>query len=62
MFIHSFMIYKRLAHLLRDLNIVMRNFVWTDLIDSSKIVLVAWSKCCLPLKVYWFLILHYLEN
>ena len=47
-FIHSFMIYKWPSSLIKELNISIRNFLWSGNMFKKKIVTVAWNKVCCP--------------
>lgn len=50
-FVHAFMIYRWTSDLLSTLNKSIQNFISTSSIFLHKIVIVAWDKCCLPLKL-----------
>ena len=47
-FVHSFMIYKWPSSLLSLINRKLRNFLWTGSCEESKLVRVAWDRCCRP--------------
>ncbi|KAK3223775.1 hypothetical protein Dsin_010800 [Dipteronia sinensis] len=49
-FVHSVMIYKWPSLLLRLINRNLRNFLWTDLCEESKLIWVAWNRCFRPLS------------
>ncbi|KAI9181501.1 hypothetical protein LWI28_015585 [Acer negundo] len=47
-FVHSFMIYKWHSSLLSLINRKLRNFLWTGSCEETKLVRVAWDRCCRP--------------
>ena len=47
-FVHSFMIYKWPSSLLSLINRKLRNFLWTGSCEETKLVRVAWDRCCRP--------------
>ena len=47
-FIHSFMIYKCPMVLLRFMEMMIRNFVWTGSTCNKKLVTVKWDDCFHP--------------
>ncbi|KAK3189490.1 hypothetical protein Dsin_029051 [Dipteronia sinensis] len=47
-FVHSFMIYKWSSSLLRLVNRKLRNFLWTGSYEETKLIQVAWDRCCKP--------------
>ncbi|KAI9192875.1 hypothetical protein LWI28_028829 [Acer negundo] len=47
-FVHSFMIYKWPFSLLSLINRKLRNFLWTGSCEKTKLVRVAWDRCCRP--------------
>ncbi|KAK3217931.1 hypothetical protein Dsin_011901 [Dipteronia sinensis] len=47
-FVHSFMIYKWPFSLLRLVNRKLRNFLWTGSCEETKLIRVAWDRCCKP--------------
>ena len=47
-FVHSFMIYKWPSSLLSLINRKLRNFLWTGSCEETKLVWVAWYRCCRP--------------
>ncbi|KAI9173384.1 hypothetical protein LWI28_000561 [Acer negundo] len=47
-FVHSFMIYKWSSSLLSLINRKLRNFLWTGSYEETKLVRVAWDRCCRP--------------
>ncbi|KAI9164815.1 hypothetical protein LWI28_002606 [Acer negundo] len=47
-FVHSFMIYKWPSSLLSLINRKLRNFLWTGSFEETKLVRVAWDRCCRP--------------
>ncbi|KAK1549712.1 hypothetical protein Q3G72_006607 [Acer saccharum] len=47
-FVHSFMIYKWPSSLLSLINRKLRNFLWTGSCEETKLVRVAWYRCCRP--------------
>ncbi|KAK2638786.1 hypothetical protein Ddye_026581 [Dipteronia dyeriana] len=47
-FVHSFMIYKCPSSLLRLVNRKLRNFLWTGYCEETKLIRVAWGRCCNP--------------
>ena len=48
--LHSFMVYKWPAMLIRQLDAWMRNFVWTGNPQVQKSFTVAWHRVCAPLE------------
>ncbi|KAK3204953.1 hypothetical protein Dsin_018999 [Dipteronia sinensis] len=47
-FVHSFMIYKWPSSLLSLIHSKLRNFLWTGSCEETKLVRVAWDRCCRP--------------
>ncbi|KAK3230190.1 hypothetical protein Dsin_002071 [Dipteronia sinensis] len=47
-FVHSFMIYKWPSSLLRLVNLKLRNFLHTGSCEETKLIRVAWNRCCKP--------------
>jgi len=48
MLIHSLSVYSWPIALLKDIERMIRNFIWSDDIDKRKLVTVAWHKICKP--------------
>ncbi|KAK2638106.1 hypothetical protein Ddye_025901 [Dipteronia dyeriana] len=46
--VHSFMVYKWLFSLTKMVTKKIRNFLWTVSCKESKLVRVAWNRCCRP--------------
>lgn len=50
--VHSMMSYRWPGSLLKDIDKVMRNFIWSGNIHKRGSIHVAWSHCCAP-KIEW---------
>lgn len=50
MLIHSISVNSWPVSLLKDIERWVRNFIWSGDTKKRKLVIVAWHKCCKPLK------------
>ncbi|KAK3212741.1 hypothetical protein Dsin_017447 [Dipteronia sinensis] len=47
-FVHYFIVHKRLIFLIQMVTKKIRNFLWTGSCEETKLVRVAWNRCCRP--------------
>ena len=47
-FAYYFQVYRWPSRLLKDLSLVIYNFLWSRFVDKRKPVVVAWANCCKP--------------
>jgi hypothetical protein len=50
MILHTIQIYSWPVSLIKDLEIMIRNFIWSGDINKRKLVTVAWSKISKPVN------------
>lgn len=48
MMVHSFAIYSWPKYLIKELERSIKNFIWSRDLSKTKLVIVAWSKVCIP--------------
>lgn len=46
--LHSFMLYPWPIQLLKLLDAIIRDFVWTGNVDAGKLITIPWKKVCSP--------------